>query len=167
VVAIQALPEKEAPGREAVVGSALGILERGYGLARRRCAVVRLHAGLFARPVAQPQKLEHPVSRVPVLSEGLEQVGAPQRQEFARLEGTHRGVARGVGQKGRLPEERSSLERRQVPPLSPFFLHHDLHPTTPQQVALLAVLALPDDGGTRGDRFLFETSSQVAQARPV
>ena len=167
VVAIQALPEKEAPGREAVVGPALGILERGYGLARGRGAVVRLHAGLLARPVAQPQELEHPVARVPVLSDGLEQVGAPQRQKLARLEGTHRGVARGIGQEGCLPEERSGLKRRQVPLLSPFFLHHDLHPTTPQQVALLAILALPDDGGACGDRFRFETSSQLAQARPV
>ena len=41
---------------------------------------------------------------VPVLSEGLEQVGAPQRQKLARLKGMHRGVARGVGQEGRLPE---------------------------------------------------------------
>jgi hypothetical protein len=58
VAAIQALPEKEAPGREAVVGSALGILERRYGLARGRGAVVRLHARLLARPVAQPQELD-------------------------------------------------------------------------------------------------------------
>jgi hypothetical protein len=34
---------------------------------------------------------------VPVLSDGLEQVGAPKRQKLARLEGTHRGVARGIG----------------------------------------------------------------------
>jgi hypothetical protein len=167
VVAIQALPEKEAPGREAVVGSTLGILERGYGLARGCGAVVRFHAGLLARPVAQPQKLEHPVSRVLVLTDGLEQIGAPQSQKLARLKGTHRGVARSIGQEGCLPKNRSSLERRQVPPLSPFFLHHDLHPTTPQQVALLAVLALPDDGGPRGDRSRFEMSGQLAQARPV
>src|SRR3712207_3112363 len=143
MAAIQALPDKEATRREAIVGPALGVFERGYGLIRRRGAVVRLHPGLLARPVAQPQKVKHPVARVPVLSEGLEQVGSPQRQKLARLEGTHRGVARGIGQEGRLPEERSGPERRQAPPLSPFLLHNDLHLTTPQQVALLATLALP------------------------
>ena len=113
------------------------------------------------------EQLSFAVACVLILSKGLEQVGTPQRQELARFEGTHCGVARSVGQECCFPKNRSSLERRQLPRLSTFFLHHNLYLTTPQQVALLAVLALPDDGGPRGDRFRFKTGGQLAQARPV
>ena len=83
----------------------------------------------------------------------------PESRKLTAREGTHRGVARGVGQEGCLPEERSGLKRRSL-----FFLRHDLHPTTPQQIAFLAILALPDDGSVCGDRFVRDEQSACAGA---
>ena len=87
----------------------------------------------------------------------LQQVGPAQRQKLARLQSTHRGVARRVGEQGSLTEQGAGAERGQVALLALALLRHDLHPAAAQQVAGVAYLALPDyivAGGERGARKL-------------
>jgi hypothetical protein len=62
-----------------------------------------------ARAIAHPHELEHTLSRLPILAEDLQQIRPTQREQCARLDGSHRSVARSFGEQGRLPEEGAGI----------------------------------------------------------
>src|SRR5918994_3767801 len=79
MLTVEVLPDEPAGGREAMVSIASRIPERRDGLSGEGGAMVRLHAGHAARAVAQPRKLEHLLTCLPVLADDFQEVGATQR----------------------------------------------------------------------------------------
>jgi hypothetical protein len=60
--------------------------------------MVGFHPGYPTRTIVQVHELEHPLARLPILTNGLQEIGAAQRKQRARLESPHRGVAWFVGE---------------------------------------------------------------------
>src|SRR5919112_4740715 len=114
MVAVEALPDEPSGGGEAMVSIACGVLEGCDRLSCKRGAVVHLYPSHPTRAIPHPHELEHPLSRLPILTEHLEEVAPAQHEQRAGLDGPHCSVAWFVGEQGRLPEEGAGIQGRQL-----------------------------------------------------
>src|SRR5215212_6432116 len=78
MVAVEALPDEPSGGGEAMVSIACGVLEGCDRLSCKRGAVVHLYPSHPTRAIPHPNELEHPLSRLPILTEHLEEVAPAQ-----------------------------------------------------------------------------------------
>ena len=58
-----------------MVGIAAGVLEGRDGLSGKRGAMVHLYPAHPTRTITHPHELEHPLSRLLILTEDLEEIG--------------------------------------------------------------------------------------------